>query len=156
MCCLLSAIALKIRYAVICLGRARERESRGWEDIRRTLLQSFSHVNSKLGRQHTKAPLAAALSSFKSLPYPPSPWCPAVGRKWKSPKKTAGDRQEEDKRKGRFHDFLALKRKDKPIITSYCKTDVCGSIQNNLLWLWKVWTQESHFISRWDINVRWA
>ena len=35
-------------------------------------------MNSKLGRQHTrhtKAPLAAALSPFVSLLYPPSPWC---------------------------------------------------------------------------------
>ena len=32
-------------------------------------------MNSKLGRQHTKAPLAAALSPFLSLLYPPNPWC---------------------------------------------------------------------------------
>ena len=32
-------------------------------------------MNSKLGRQHTKAPLAAALSPFVSLLYPPNPWC---------------------------------------------------------------------------------
>jgi len=32
-------------------------------------------VNSNLGRQHTKAPLAAALSPFVSLLYPPNPWC---------------------------------------------------------------------------------
>ena len=32
-------------------------------------------MNSKLGRQHTKAPLAAALSPFMSLLYPPNPWC---------------------------------------------------------------------------------
>ena len=30
---------------------------------------------SKLGRQHTKAPLAAALCPFMSLLYPPNPWC---------------------------------------------------------------------------------
>ena len=36
---------------------------------------TFEHVNGKLGRQHTKAPLAAALSPFVSLPYPPNPWC---------------------------------------------------------------------------------
>ena len=30
------------------------------------------HVNSKLGRQHTKVPLAAALSPFVSLLYPPN------------------------------------------------------------------------------------
>ena len=32
-------------------------------------------MNSKLGRQHTKAPLAAALSPSVSLLYPPNPWC---------------------------------------------------------------------------------
>ena len=32
-------------------------------------------MNSKHGRQHTKAPLAAALSPFVSLLYPPNPWC---------------------------------------------------------------------------------
>ena len=32
-------------------------------------------MNSKLGRQHTKAPLAAALSPLMSLLYPPDPWC---------------------------------------------------------------------------------
>ena len=32
-------------------------------------------MNSKLWRQHTKAPLAAALSPFMSLLYPPNPWC---------------------------------------------------------------------------------
>ena len=32
-------------------------------------------MNSKLGHQHTKAPLAAALSPFMSLLYPPNPWC---------------------------------------------------------------------------------
>ena len=37
-------------------------------------------LNSKLGRQHTKAPLAAALSPFMSLLYPPKHtmwlmWC---------------------------------------------------------------------------------
>ena len=32
-------------------------------------------MNSKLGRQHTKVPLAAALSPFVSLLYPPDPWC---------------------------------------------------------------------------------
>ena len=32
-------------------------------------------MNSKLGRQHTKAPLAAALSPFVSLLYPPNPCC---------------------------------------------------------------------------------
>ena len=36
---------------------------------------TFWHVNSKLGRQHTKAPPAAALSPFVSLTYPPNPWC---------------------------------------------------------------------------------
>ena len=34
----------------------------------------FKHVNSKLWRQHTKAPLAAAFSPFMSLLYPPNPW----------------------------------------------------------------------------------
>ena len=33
----------------------------------------FTHVNSKLGRQHTKAPLAAPLSPFMILLYPPNP-----------------------------------------------------------------------------------
>ena len=33
------------------------------------------HVNRKFGLQHTKAPLAAALSPFMSLLYPPNPWC---------------------------------------------------------------------------------
>ena len=33
---------------------------------------TFEHVNSKLGRQHTKAPLAAVLSPFVSLLYPPN------------------------------------------------------------------------------------
>ena len=32
-------------------------------------------MNSKLGRQQTKAPLAAALSPFMTLLYPPNPWC---------------------------------------------------------------------------------
>ena len=32
-------------------------------------------MNSKRGRQHTKAPLAAALSPFMSLLYPPTPRC---------------------------------------------------------------------------------
>ena len=32
-------------------------------------------MNSKVGRQHTKAPLAPALSPFMSLLYPPNPWC---------------------------------------------------------------------------------
>ena len=32
-------------------------------------------MNSKRGRQHTKGPLAAALSPFVSLLYPPNPWC---------------------------------------------------------------------------------
>ena len=51
-------------------------KSRGWEDNRRALFTiHFSHVNSKLGRQHTKLPLAAALSPFKSLLYQPNPWC---------------------------------------------------------------------------------
>ena len=50
-------------------------ESRGWEENRRTLLQYIlTCQNSKLGRQHTKAPLAAALSPFMSLLYPPNPW----------------------------------------------------------------------------------
>ena len=34
-----------------------------------------SHELSKLGRQHTKAPLAAALSPFMSLLYPPNTRC---------------------------------------------------------------------------------
>ena len=44
-------------------------KSRGWEDNRRALftIHFFKHVNSKLARQHTKAPLAAALSPFISL-----------------------------------------------------------------------------------------
>ena len=50
-------------------------KSRVWEDNRRTLLQYILHVNSKFGRQHTKAPLAAALSPFMILLYPPKPWC---------------------------------------------------------------------------------
>ena len=32
-------------------------------------------MNSKLGRQHTKAPLATAFSPFMSLLYPLTPWC---------------------------------------------------------------------------------
>ena len=32
-------------------------------------------MNSKLWRQHTKAPLTAALSPFMSLLCPPNPWC---------------------------------------------------------------------------------
>ena len=32
-------------------------------------------MNNKLGRQHTKAPLAAALNPFMSLLYPPNQWC---------------------------------------------------------------------------------
>ena len=36
---------------------------------------TFQHVNSKLGPQHTKAALAAALSPIMSLLYPPNPWC---------------------------------------------------------------------------------
>ena len=50
-------------------------KSRVWEDNRRALLQYILHVNSKFGRQHTKAPLAAVLSPFMSLLYPPNPWC---------------------------------------------------------------------------------
>ena len=50
-------------------------KSRVWENNRRTLLQYILHVNSKVGRQHTKAPLAAALSPFMSLLHPPNPWC---------------------------------------------------------------------------------
>ena len=34
-------------------------------------------LNSKFGRQHTKAPLAAALSPFMSLLYPPNPFLKA-------------------------------------------------------------------------------
>ena len=33
----------------------------------------YEHANSKLGRQTTEAPLAAALSPFMSLLYPPNP-----------------------------------------------------------------------------------
>ena len=33
---------------------------------------TFEHVNSKLGCQHTNAPLAATLSPFVSLLYPPN------------------------------------------------------------------------------------
>ena len=33
------------------------------------------NMNTKLGRQHTKAPLEAALSPFMSFLYPPNPWC---------------------------------------------------------------------------------
>ena len=36
-------------------------------------------MNSKLGRQQTKVPLAAALSPFISLLYPPNPWCEWCG-----------------------------------------------------------------------------
>ena len=32
-------------------------------------------MNTKLGRQHTKAPRATALSPFVSLIFPPNPWC---------------------------------------------------------------------------------
>ena len=32
-------------------------------------------MNSKLGRQRTMAPLAAPVSPFMSLLYPPNPWC---------------------------------------------------------------------------------
>ena len=35
----------------------------------------FNTVNRELGRQHTKAPLAAALSPFMSLLYPANPRC---------------------------------------------------------------------------------
>ena len=35
----------------------------------------FQHVNNKFGRKHTKVPLAAALSPFMILLYPPNPWC---------------------------------------------------------------------------------
>ena len=35
----------------------------------------FNTVNSELGRQHTKAPLAAALSPFMSLLYQANPRC---------------------------------------------------------------------------------
>ena len=34
---------------------------------------TFEHVSNKFGRQHTKAPLAVALSPFMSLLYPPNP-----------------------------------------------------------------------------------
>ena len=33
------------------------------------------NMNTKLGRQHTKAPLEASLSPFMSFLYPPNPWC---------------------------------------------------------------------------------
>ena len=48
-------------------------KSRALEDNSRVLLQHILHVNSKFGRQHTKAPLAAAVSPFMSLLYPPNP-----------------------------------------------------------------------------------
>ena len=44
-------------------------KSRGWEENKR------AHVNSKLGGQHTKAPLAATLNPFMSLQHPLNPWC---------------------------------------------------------------------------------
>ena len=52
-------------------------KSRGWEDNRSTpFYNTFQHVNSTLGHQHTKAPLAAAaLSPFMCPLYPPNPWC---------------------------------------------------------------------------------
>ena len=51
-------------------------KSRGWEDNRRTpFYNTFQHVNSTLGHQHTKAPMAATLSPFMCLQYPPNPWC---------------------------------------------------------------------------------
>ena len=51
-------------------------KSRGWEDNIRTLLQYILILGHQyiLGRQHTKAPLAAALSPIMSLLYPPNPW----------------------------------------------------------------------------------
>ena len=45
-------------------------------------IEGRSHELSKLGRQHTKAPLAAALSPFMSVLYPPNTrcdWCVKVG-----------------------------------------------------------------------------
>ena len=49
----------------------KEGMSHGWEDN-----NIYQHVkNNKLGRQHTKAPLAAALSPFMSLLYPLNPYC---------------------------------------------------------------------------------
>ena len=45
-------------------------------------IEGRCHELSKLGRQHTKAPLAAALSPFMSLLYPPNTrcdWCVKVG-----------------------------------------------------------------------------
>ena len=41
----------------------------------RPLYKIYQHVNSKLGRQLTRAPLAAAISAFISLLYQPSPLC---------------------------------------------------------------------------------
>ena len=57
-------------------------KSRVWEDNRRALLQYILYVNSKVGRQHTKVPLAAALSPFMSLLYPPNPWCDVWRLAW--------------------------------------------------------------------------
>ena len=53
-------------------------KNEGVIDERTTDVPSLQYkltVNSKLGRRHTKAPLAAALSPFVSLLYPPNPWC---------------------------------------------------------------------------------
>ena len=40
---------------------------------------TFKYLNGKLERQHTKAPLTAALSPFMGLLYPPNPWCERCG-----------------------------------------------------------------------------
>ena len=56
----------------------KEGRSHGWEDNRRTLFTIYINMLTvlKLGRQHTKAPLAGAIGPFSmSLLYPPNPWC---------------------------------------------------------------------------------
>ena len=55
--------------------KSEKMKSRGWEDNRRALLHNMWTEMYKLGCQHTKAPLAATLSPFVSLLYPPKPWC---------------------------------------------------------------------------------
>ena len=57
----------------------KEGRSHGWEDNRSALFTIYMYINMwivlKLGRQHTKAPPAAALSPFMSLLFPANPWC---------------------------------------------------------------------------------
>ena len=56
----------------------KEGRSHGWKDTRRTLFTIYINMLTvlKLGRQHTKGPLAGAIGPFfMSLLYPPNPWC---------------------------------------------------------------------------------